>query len=437
MKIKFFGGTKEVGRSCILVEDNDTKVVLDCGIKLGDPNEFPTIPDHELQGVDAVIVSHAHLDHVGYLPHIFSKKWNGHAYMTKPTFELANVLVKDYIHISNPKEVTNEGLNKMQKYTKFLEFNEETQVKGLKIRLFKAGHILGSAMIHLDNGRETVLYTGDINLRSTKILDGVNTEHLQAQTLITESTYGGNEDIFPSEKKITSDMVQSIAETLKIGGKVIIPSFGVGRAQEVLLMLDDYVKSGIIPKVNIYTDGMINKAMRIHRHNVIYCKEELQKRILLSEDDPFKSVNFHDVDNVSVRKKVMRSDEASIIVTTSGMLTGGPVLRYLEGLSKYSENKLILVGYQGEGTLGRKIQDGEKEVEIKGRKVQIKMGVETYHLSAHADREQLIKLVSKVNDLQNVFIVHGEGKKTQEFHDAISGNKYKVHVPEIGQEFNV
>ena len=436
MKIKFFGAAREVGRSCILVESSNTKILLDCGVKLGEKEEYPIIKDDELNDVDAIIVTHAHLDHIGYLPHVFSTGWKGFVYATKPTFELSNVLISDYLRISNPSNITKEGLARMQRGFKLVEYHKEFHINDLKLRIIPAGHILGSGLIEISGEGKKLLYTGDINLRKTRLLDAAHVEHLHADILLTESTYGGDNDIFPSEREQLGNMLKSIKETIQKGGKIIIPSFAVGRAEEVLFVLDDYIRSGLLPMVSIYVDGMINKAMRIHRHNVIYCREELQKRILMSEDDPFKSKNFNIIDTKGSRSRAIHEDEAGIIVTTSGMMTGGPVMKYVEKLAGNELNKLILVGYQAEGTPGRKLADGAKELEINGRKVSIKMAVELYHLSAHADRPQLQKLVSDLEGLKKVFVIHGEEKKSEEFARYLS-NRYEAHVPKLGEEYIV
>jgi Predicted metal-dependent RNase, consists of a metallo-beta-lactamase domain and an RNA-binding KH domain len=198
----------------------------------------------------------------------------------------------------------------------------------------------------------------------------------------------------------------------------------VGRAQEVLLFLDDNINSGALPKVPIYVDGMINKAMRIHRHNVIYCRKELQSRILMSEYDPFKSKNFVVVDKKGTRNKIVTEEESAIIVTTSGMLSGGPVFFYLSKLAGNSLNKMIMVGYQAEGTLGREMQDGNRHITIDKTKVDVQLKVETYHLSAHADRKGLESVMSSINGLKNVFIVHGEKSKSESLKEYAS-KKYK------------
>ncbi len=436
MKLTFYGAANEVGRSCIMVESKEAKIILDAGIKLGKDVEYPLITDQQVAELDGIVISHAHLDHSGFLPHIYSNGYRGFTYTTKPTFELTNVLVSDYIRISNPKGVSKDGLSKMQKHHKLVEYGEEFRIKDLTVKLFPAGHILGSAMIRLSDGKNSLLYTGDFNMRTTKLLDPAQTDNIAADTLITESTYAGNNDVFQSEKKVTDAMVLSIKETINRGGNVIIPSFGVGRAQEVMLVLDDYIKSGLMPKIKIYMDGMIGKAMRIHRHNVIYCRDELQKRILMNDDDPFKSENFFNVTTRQQRNKVMSGDEPSVIVTTSGMLTGGPVLSYLERMASRSENKLIMVGYQAEGTLGRAISDGAKKIVIGTKKVDVNMSIEKYHLSAHADRQQILSFMGKVIGLKNVFIVHGEPTKSKELQAAIK-DKFNAHHPNLADTYTL
>jgi len=436
LKISFYGGAGEVGRSCIMISTEKTKILLDAGVKLGEKEEYPLIGDRMLNEIDAVLVTHAHLDHCGYLPHIYTAGYKGMVYATKPTVELINVLISDYMHISNPSNVTKNGIERLHKSYKIVEYNKKIRLNDLEVEFIPAGHIVGSAMIRVSDGRKSVLYTGDVHLARTRLLDGADVKGLSSDVLITESTYASKQDVFTSEAKIAKDMLKSINETIDMGGKVIIPSFAVGRAQEVLLFLDDYINSGVMRKVPVYVDGMINKAMRIYRHNVIYCRDELQKKILMSDYDPFKSSNFVPVEKKEMRGKIATEDQSSIIVTTSGMLTGGPVLYYISRLAKNSANKMILVGYQAEGTLGRRLLEGNKTVHVNGKEISVQMAVENYHLSAHADRRQLDTLVSSISNLKSVFIVHGDPSKSEEFRNDISG-KYKAYTPKIGDTFEV
>lgn len=439
LKITFFGAAGEVGRSCIMISSENTAILLDAGVKLGSDDQFPKIEDKELKNIDGIVISHAHLDHCGYLPHIYSVGYRNKTYVTKPTGELANVLINDYMHISNPQNVTKEGLQQLNKNYSVHEYYREFKIKDLTITFIPAGHILGSALIKVSDGKRTLIYTGDINLSKTRLLDGADLRGIKAEVLITESTYGGPDDIFKDEKENVKQMVNSTVETLKAGGKVVIPSFAVGRAQEVLFIIDDYMNSGVIPKMPVYMDGMISKALRIHRHNVIYCRKELQSRILMSDSDPFKSENFVAVEKKSTRTRIATNDESSIIVTTSGMLSGGPIMFYLTKMAGNSLNKMILVGYQAEGTMGREMQEGARNITINDSKIRIEMSVETYHLSAHADRKQLETIPGKIAGLEHIFIVHGEQSKSEYLKGRFEElpKKYVVTVPKIGEEFEI
>jgi hypothetical protein len=195
------------------------------------------------------------------------------------------------------------------------------------------------------------------------------------------------------------------------------------------------MNSGQLPKVPIYVDGSIGKVLRIHRHNVIYCRKEIQSKILMSDYDPFKSDNFVMVEAKSMRNKIVEGD-ACIIVTTAGMLTGGPVVFYLKKLARDSLNKLILVGYQPTGGAGRALLDGAKEIDFHDERLRIALSVEVYHMSAHADRKQLESIPKKIMGIRNIFIVHGEKKKSEALREAFKG-KYHVVIPKIGESYNI
>jgi predicted metal-dependent RNase len=435
LEVSFLGGAGEVGRSCIVVSSGGTKVLLDAGVKLGEETEFPQLDDKELKDISGIFVSHAHLDHCGYLPHLYTRGYSGLVYGTKPTTELIAVLIADYMHISEPKDVTKEALAALSKSYHIVKYGESIRIGALTIKFIPAGHILGSALISVTDGKTTLVYTGDINLIRTKLLDGAEIKNLKADALITESTYGAEEDIF-NYKETTRKLIASIRGGVLAGSRIVIPSFAVGRAQEILLLLGDNMKSGAIPKVPIYIDGMINRAMRIHRHNVIFCREELQSSILMSDYDPFKNDNFVPIETKGQRSAIVKKDEAAIIVTTSGMITGGPIMFYLEKMARDSMSKLILVGYQAEGTLGRKIQEGAREITLGGKKIPFEMAIETYHLSAHADRRQLEIVMSSVKGLKKVFIVHGEPSKSESLREK-AAKKYEAVTPKIGETYTI
>lgn len=431
MRVTFYGGAGEVGRSCIMLEEGRKRLMMDCGVKLGEKTEFPLIDDSELKKTKDIAVTHAHLDHIGYLPHAFSKGARPTVLATKPTRDLMGVLLADYNKLQTlggrRKQFTQKDVDLTLKHTKMIEYHEKVNAS-FPFTFHYAGHIMGSAMMMVKK-KGGILYTGDICSRKTRILDPCE-KGLRAKTLITEHTYGAKKDVLPSYKKTGKQLVDIINKTLNRGGHVVIPSFAVGRAQEILMLLDDYMRSGAIAPAKIFIEGMIGKAMRIYRHNAIYANDDIKKRILMSEDDPFRSKAFH---YPKFRNRYDVLSEPSIIVSTSGMLSGGPVLFYLEKLGSDPKNTLIFVGYQAEGTRGRKVLGGQRKIRIKDREIELKMKIESVRISGHSDFNELVDFVNSIKGLEKIYVVHGH---KNDFPDAIS-EKYDVVVPRLLETYSI
>jgi len=430
VRITFYGGAGEVGRSCVLIEEGKRNIMLDCGIKLGEEVEFPLIDDSELRRIENIVISHAHLDHSGYTPHVYSKNARPKMFMTKPTRDLMGVLLADYYRIQRGKGkrlFSEKDVNYVLMEGNLIEYEKRTDAS-IPFSLHPAGHIMGSAMtlIHEKGG---ILYTGDISMRKTRILNPCE-RGLKAETLIMETTYGSREDILPSLKEASQQLVRIINETLDNGGHVIIPSFAVGRAQEILLTLDDYMRSGAVRPVRIYVDGMIGKAMRIYRHNAIYANDDIKNRILMSEDDPFKSPNFH-VPRTKTKEDVLK--EPSIIVSTSGMLMGGPIMLYLEKLGQDPKNTLIFVGYQALGTTGRKVLDGERKIRIGEKEIELRLRIERVKISGHADFNELQQFAKEIKGLKRIYLMHGEKTELKDVFE----RKYEVIVPRLLETYGI
>lgn len=433
MRLTFYGGAQEVGRACIVVENNRQNIMLDCGIKLGEKTEYPLLHDDELRRIDAVGISHAHLDHSGYLPHVYSKKARPKIFLTKPTRDLIGVLLADYYRIhkgerEQRKLFSSKDVDEVLKDAQIVEYREPVK-RHFGLTFYPAGHIMGSSMMMVQDKGKRLLFSGDICMRKSRVLDPCE-RGLQADTLLMESTYGGKDDIVPSYKESYQKMIRIINETLKQGGHVVIPSFAVGRAQEVLLALDDYMRSGAIPQTKIFIEGMIGKAMKIYRHNAIYANDDIKRRILMSEDDPFKSPNFHHPRSKS-REDVLK--EPCIIVTTSGMLTGGPVLFYLEKLGGNPANTLIFVGYQAEGTPGKRLLSGAKNIRIRNKEYKLGMRIESVRLTGHADFNELVQFVRSVKGLKKIFLMHGEKTDLKDVFE----KDYEVVVPRLLDTYSI
>lgn len=426
MEIQFLGSTKEVGRSAILIETKGKKILLDAGVKLGSGDEFPEIPKKLAKKLDYVAITHAHLDHSGFAPFLVQKGFDGKFFVTKPTRDLMQLLLADYRKIARMKEkkvFAESHMNKAMKNTELVNYGETKNLGEIEMTFYNSGHILGSSSIRLDDGRRSVFYTGDLNYRETTLLPPANTDIPETDVLIIESTYGSKEDRLNSLKSTQKKLANKVKETIKRNGKTLIPVFAVGRGQEIMLTLQNYVESGYVPETNGYTDGMVNKATRIYRQNSKWMKEEIINRILSGHDDPFES-DYFQIPSTRNKRNVMEKP-SPVILATSGMLTGGPSRGYLEELAGDSKNSIVLVGYQVEGTLGRELVDGVKKLVMTDedgnqKKLNVKCDVEQIHFSAHADYQQLTKYVQDLPEFKQAFTVHGESDKTVELADVIS-----------------
>ncbi len=391
------------------------------------------LENRHIADLGRVVLSHAHLDHSGYLPYLYKQGCPAPAFMTKPTRDLIQVLLADYLRINQSTSPYDEkDLVHSLKKTSMVEY--EKPMDG--VRLTNAGHILGSAVTQLEADGKTILYSGDINDRETRLLDAAHTGYA-ADALIIESTYGAPEDRHPSLKDASNQLVQSIQKTLDRGGKVLIPTFAIGRGQELLFLLENYMRSGLMQETPIYLDGMVSKVLRIYRHNALFLKKEVQHRILSSEDDPFKSVHYR-TPQTKDRSDVLQQEKA-IILATSGMLNGGPVLTYLKHLGPDERNTLIFTGYQGAGTRGRQLLEGARELQLDDELIPINMQVQEAKFSGHADFQGLTEFAKSVKGLKDIFIVHGEKAKSESLGKALGKihRNARIHVPALGEQIQI
>ena len=417
------GGFREVGRSCILIETPKSKVLLDCGVNVGGTNSgvYPYLQTKEFDysELDAIIVSHSHLDHLGFVPAIYEYGYDGPLYLTAPTADLATLLWLDYIDVMQRSGTTPlftaKGVKDAIKHTIPLEYGEVSDVApDVRLTFQNAGHILGSALIHLHigEGLHNIVYASDMKYGRTSLLEQAFTDFQRVETLIMESTYGGSDDIMPPRQEAEAQLMEIVNRTMERGGSVLIPSFSVERAQDVMAIL---VENGF--QHTVFIDGMIWDATGIFTAYPEYMNRNIQRKIY-SNQDPFVSEIFKRVASAPDREKVWEQ-KPCVIISTSGMLVGGPAMEHLKALAENSANTLIFVGYQAEGTLGRRIQKGWKEVPFKtenGRTFSLRLGMEIQTidgLSGHSDRNQLLSFVHRLTARPDkVIICHGENQKT-------------------------
>ena len=428
IRVTPLGGASEVGRSCFLVQTPNSNVLLDCGINVAASDPKRMFPDFRamqltIDDLDAVVLSHAHLDHCGFIPYLYRYGFEGPIYTTKPTRDIMALLQLDAVEISakEDKELpySSPDIKNVLEHVIPLEYREVADIStDVRLTLYNAGHILGSSVVHLHIGDSlyNIVYTGDIKFGETRLLNPADCEFPRLETLIMESTYGSRKGIQPRRKEAEEFLMRTIKETLARGGKALIPVFGVGRSQEVLVTLDEYRHE--LGDVPVYIDGMVWEATAIHTAYPEYLKRRLTTMILRGAN-PFLSKNFQRVD-AKARVDLAESTEPCVIVTPSGMLTGGPSVEYFKRMAGNEKDTIMFVGYQAEGSLGRRVQKGMKEVVMiedkKPKNVEIKIHVVTVEgFSGHADRRQLLGYVKRINPKpERILCVHGEERSCQE-----------------------
>jgi KH/beta-lactamase-domain protein len=424
VRVSGLGGCRQVGRSCFLVQTEESNVLMDAGIdpaaEPGSTENFPYLnaPELDLKDLDAVVVSHAHMDHVGMIPYLYKMGYDGPLYCTKPTRDLMIMLALDYIGLAhsqnNKAPYDSSAIKKAVKRTITPDYGEVTDIApDMRLTLENAGHIIGSSLVHLHvgEGLHNILYTGDYNYDKTEMLREASTDFQRVETMITESTYGGRDDEQTPREEANKKFLSKVKQTLNKGGKVIIPAFAVGRSQEVLGLLADEMERSYFD-YPVFIDGMIRDVNALHTAYPEFLSNKVQKKVFEEENSPFLQDNIETIGSHNERKEVFEEGPC-IILTTSGSMTGGPVLSYMEQEAEKEENSLIFVGYQFAGSLGRKIQDGADTVEINGKRVDVNLDVNTVSgFSAHSDREQIIDFAKDLRSTPNrIFTNHGEEKK--------------------------
>ncbi len=422
VRISSLGGFRQVGRSCLLIQTEESNVLLDAGIdpsaESGSQENFPYLnaPELDLQDLDAVVLSHAHMDHVGMIPYLYKMGYDGPLYCTKPTRDLMIMQTLDYIGLAhsqnNSAPYDSSAIKEAVKRTITPDYGEVTDITpDMRLTLKNAGHIIGSALTHLHvgEGLHNILYTGDYNYDTTETLRQADTNFQRVETMITESTYGGREDKQTSREDANKQFLSKVKQTLSKGGKVIVPVFAVGRSQEVLALLADEMDRSYFD-YNVYVDGMINDVNALYTAYPEYLSKKIQNKVN-RKSSPFLKENIKPIGSHNERKEVY-DDDACIILTTSGSITGGPIMSYLQQEASDPDNTLIFVGYQFAGSLGRKIQNGADKVEIDGDKLEVNLDTSTVSgFSAHSDRQQIINFTKNLRSTPNkVLTNHGEKK---------------------------
>ncbi len=433
VRITALGGFMEVGRSAILVETGESRVLLDLGVNPGG-NGFDMYPRLDVdqlrpEELDAVIVTHAHLDHMGLVPYLFKYGYRGPVFVTKPTRDLMVLSLVDFLEVASKEgrraPFTIHDLRRMILHTIALDYGEVTDVApDIKLTFYNAGHILGSAIahLHIGEGLFNLVYTGDLKYANTRLLTKAHTEFPRVEALIIESTYGNKKQ--PKRSQAEMELIQWIVRTIEVKkGKVLIPVLAVGRAQEILLVIAEAVEKKYMPQVPVYIDGMIDEVTAIHLTYPEYLSGSLRRKILYGEN-PFTADYIVKVKDQQMREEIINSSEPCIIIATSGMLNGGPSVEYFRNLVHDPKNTLIFVSYQVRGTLGRRVLEAGTGGQITlmtpdGRLETIKINMDVVSIegfSGHSDIDQLIAYLRDIKPKPRYVILnHGEPEAIAKF----------------------
>lgn len=467
MKITFYGAARTVTGSCHMVEASGKKFLVDCGMFQGrlseqiiNYEEFP----FDLSEIDFVILTHAHIDHSGRIPKLYKQGYKNTIYATTATLDLCSIMLPDSGHIQekeiewvNKKRIRagkspNEAMYTAQdgvdslKLFKGINYDEDIIIdENIRFKMKDAGHMLGSAIVEIyikEAGKEQkIVFTGDLGNTNMPIIN--DPEYVDsADYLVIESTYGDR--LHGSIEDQSAKFIDIILKTIESGGNLIIPSFAVGRTQEILYEINKFLAiKGIgekIKKIPVYVDSPLAvNATKIFEENPRYYDDDAL-RLLLAGDNPLDFENLHFVQSSEESKALNEDTTPKIIISASGMCEVGRIKHHLKH-NLYKPNSTVLfVGYQAEGTLGKKILSGEKLVKIFGEEIAVNASIEYLDsFSGHADRDGLLNWIEKMqNKPKNIFIVHGEYESATAFKNHIY-NRFKISsvVPGLGESYTL
>ena len=405
MKIEFLGGAREVGRSAVLVND---ALLLDYGMATGNPPAFPVgDPDPE-----AVVVSHGHLDHVGSIPSLLSGDARPPIHWTPPTRDLTRVLAEDTLKLhggSYDCPFTETEIKRLAQVSETHGYRQPFEAAGHEITFFDAGHIPGSAHVLVDDGETRLLYTGDFHTADTQLLSGT-TARPDADVVLCESTYA---DVSHDPRaEVERAFAESAKTTVWEGGTVVVPAFAIGRTQEMLMVCEAH-------DIDCYVDGMGQRVTEIARRHPEFVRDPDALRRAKSNA---RFVTGRD----GQRRRI--ADQNTVIVTTSGMLSGGPAMTYVPAIRANPTNKIAFTGYQVEGTPGRELLDRGR-AEIDGQVMPVSAQVESHDFSAHADRDGLFEFLDSYREAR-ILVNHGD--RCEEFAAELREEAFEASAPELG-----
>ncbi len=460
MKIRFLGAARTVTGSCFHLTLNERQFLVDCGMHQGKDSYVVNKTPFQFnpEEIESIFLTHAHIDHSGLIPRLIDKGFRGSIITTAATADLASVMLLDSAHIQEKDAewltkksfrigedivheplYTNEdaraviGLFKKKGYGKIEQLG-----KGLRYRFADAGHILGSGSLELwyrdSPAEKKIVFSGDIGKKDNPIIN--NPQRIEkADYVVMESTYGNR--LHKGMKESVAELTEAIKVTFKRGGNVIIPSFAVGRTQDVLYILNKLVHQRRLPSLSIYVDSpLAEEATKIYlAHPEVYDREAIK----MLEERNTNGMKLHFTESVADSQKINSIRSGAIIIAGSGMCEGGRIQHHLKHNLWRPECSIVFVGFQAEGTLGREIVDGTKTVAVLGEPIAVRASIHTINgFSAHADKKELLDWLGAFTNKPEVFIVHGEEDVSLDFSETVQkAFGVTTHVPHMGDAFEI
>jgi uncharacterized protein len=418
------GGFAEIGRSCMLLETHESKIILDCGLNLSAKDSLAALPRFDIVGIsmediDAVVLSHAHLDHTGFLPALFKYGYRGPVYCTEPTLLLMSILQRNYLKHSGKDALYSEhDINSAVTHTITLMHGIVTDISpDMKLVLSNSGHIIGSTSIHLNigNGEHNLVYTSDMKFGKTLTLENASWNFPRVETMIIESTYGGKEDIMCPREQAENELAATVERTVAAGGHILLPVPAVGISQELIIILDRLRKAGRF-QASVYVEKIISETTVVYETYPEFLSKDLGQSVLESEMSQFGS------EFSIVESKTLQPSEPTVVLAPSSMLIGGPSVGYLKQIASDSKSAIVILSYQSLDTPGRALLDGAKQIEVQGQTLDIQCQVKRIDgLGSHSDYNQLMAYVLRLRPkLRRILVNHGERPKAQNLASSIN-----------------
>lgn len=443
MKLSFHGGAREVTGACYLLETGQVKVLVDCGLFQGcdecaDLNFEPFRFDPS--SVDFVLVTHAHLDHVGRLPKLIKEGFSGKIYSTAPTRELAFLILEDALSIAerkNQKLYAKEDLDKTFSRWEDIPYHKTVEFKNLRFKFDEAGHILGSSFVEIWTEDKHLLFTGDLGNTPSALLRPPE-RFKDIEYLIIESTYGNRTHEPPEERML--GLERAVEETAKNKGTLLVPAFAAERTQDILFLLNEMLLFKRIPEMPVFVDSPLAiRATGVFEKYIGEYKEEI-RQLFREHPHLFKFKKLVFTPTVEESKSINDVPPPKVIIAGSGMMNGGRVLHHARRYLSDPQSALLITGFQAAGSLGRRLLDGEKAVKLFGEDILVRAKIKKINgFSAHADNPQLYSFAESNRDyLKRVFVVQGEEPQTLHFMQEIKDRLgVLADAPGLYEEFEI